>query len=122
MEINTNDLKQAVERMHHCTAQLMDAVAVSETFQGEPVWQGIVHVFELTGHPTATRCYAWSSPWEGSDKRRFFAVLHIPPITSAQDAVRAAIVHEYPDFSGVSLRPHRQGESANPFMKVLEMT
>jgi IS1 family transposase len=26
------------------------------------------------------------------------------------------------DFSGVSLRPHRQGESANPFMKVLEMT
>jgi hypothetical protein len=32
---------------------------------------------------------------EGSDKRRFFAVLHIPPITSTQDAVRAAIVQEY---------------------------
>jgi hypothetical protein len=29
-----------------------------------------------------------------SDKRRFFAVLHIPPITSPIDAVRAAIVAE----------------------------
>jgi hypothetical protein len=34
--------------------------------------------------------------WLGeSDKLRFFAVLHILPIISAQDAVRAAIVQEY---------------------------
>lgn len=59
------------------------------------VWEGVVHVFDLNGHPTATRAYAWSSPIEGSDKRRFFAVLHIPPITSPLEAVRAAIVHEY---------------------------
>jgi hypothetical protein len=95
MEITTNELKQAVERMHNCRATLVEVVPISETFQGQPVWQGIVHVFELTGHPTSTRCYAWSSPVEGSDKRRFFAVLHIPPITSAQDAVKAAIVQEY---------------------------
>jgi hypothetical protein len=42
----------------------------------------------------AKRAYAWSSPIEGSDKRRFFAVLHVPPITSPLDAVRAAIVAE----------------------------
>jgi hypothetical protein len=29
-----------------------------------------------------------------SDKRRFFAVLHQPPVTSPVDAVRAAIVAE----------------------------
>jgi hypothetical protein len=29
---------------------------------------------------------------KGSTKRRFLAVLHIPPITSPRDAVRAAIV------------------------------
>jgi hypothetical protein len=34
-----------------------------------------VQVFDLAGHPTATRAYAWSSPIEGSTKRRFFAVL-----------------------------------------------
>jgi hypothetical protein len=95
MEVHVDELKQAVEHMHECTAQLIEVVPVSEAFQGHPVWQGIVHVFDLTGHPTATRCYAWSSPIGESDKRRFFAVLHNPPITSAKDAVRAAIVQEY---------------------------
>ena len=53
-----------------------------------------MHVFDLTGHPTAKRAYAWSSPIEGSDKRRFFAVLHQEPVTSPVKAVRAAIVAE----------------------------
>jgi len=61
---------------------------------GSDVWEGVVHVFELSGHPTAVRAYAWSSPVEGSDKRRFFAVLHQGPIKSPADAVRAAIVAE----------------------------
>jgi hypothetical protein len=95
METTAKDLQIAVEHMHSCRAHLVEIVPVSETFQGRPVWQGIVHIFEIAGHPTATRCYAWSSPLEGSDKRRFFAVLHIPPIISAQDAVRVAIVQEY---------------------------
>jgi hypothetical protein len=30
-----------------------------------------------------------------STKRKFFAVLHVPPVTSAKDAVSAAIVQEY---------------------------
>jgi hypothetical protein len=67
---------------------------VNETFEGQPVWEGVVHVFELEGHPKATRAYAWSSPIEGSDKRRFLAVLHMGPIHSPVDAVRAAIVAE----------------------------
>jgi hypothetical protein len=39
--------------------------------------------------------YAWSSPIEGSTKRRFSAVLHIDRINSPLEAVRAAIVAEY---------------------------
>lgn len=50
-------------------------------------------VFDLVGHPAASVAYAWSSPIEGSDRRRFYAVvLGVPPINSAADAVRAAIV------------------------------
>ena len=54
-----------------------------------------MHVFDLAGHPTATRAYAWSSPIEGSTKRRFFAVLHTERINSPLEAVRAAIVAEH---------------------------
>ena len=73
----------------------MTAEAISEVFSEQPVWEGVVHVFDLEGHPTATRAYAWSSPIEGSTKRRFYAVLHVPPISSAAKAVRAAIVADY---------------------------
>jgi hypothetical protein len=99
-----SDLWRAVEQMHDCQATFLEEAVVNEWFQGKPVWQGIVHIFELTGHPTASRCYAWSFPIGESDKRRFFAVLHVPPITSAQHAVRAGIVQEY------RTDPHRRGE------------
>ena len=88
------DLRIAVERMHGGSAQLAQSVLVRETFEGKPVWEGVVHVFDLAGHPTSTRAYAWSSPIEGSIKRRFFAVLHSALINSPLEAVRAAIVVE----------------------------
>jgi hypothetical protein len=69
-------------------------VPVTKRHGGAVVWEGIVHVFQIHGHPKANQAYAWSSPIEGSDKRRFFAVLHLPPITSPVEAVQAAIVQE----------------------------
>ena len=44
------------------------------------------------GHPKAKRCYAWSFT-EGK-QTRFVTVLEIPPVESAQTAVRAAIAGE----------------------------
>jgi hypothetical protein len=73
-------LQTAVEAMQGGCASFVQSVPVRETFVGKTVWEGVVHVFDLAGHPTATRAYAWSSPIEGSTKRRFFAVLHQPPV------------------------------------------
>lgn len=95
IEIKIDQLKHAVESQHGGTATFAQSVPISEIFEGKPVWEGIVHVFDLSGHPNATRAYAWSSPIEGSNKRRFFAVLHMGAIKSPQDAVRAAIVAEH---------------------------
>ena len=94
-ERDSEQLRQVVEREHGCVSNHTNTERVSETFEGRTVWEGIVHVFDITGHPEATRCYAWSSPIEGSPKRRFYAVLEIPPVQSARDAVRAAIVAEH---------------------------
>ncbi len=95
IEVDTAQLKRAVEAQHGCTATLVQSVPVQETFEGKTVWDGVVHVFKIHGHPKASKAYAWSSPIEGSDKRRFFAVLHLPPVTSPVEAVRAAIVSEH---------------------------
>ena len=95
IDVDAQELKKAVESQHGCTATLAQSVPVKETFGGKTVWEGIVHVFKIYGHPQANQAYAWSSPIEGSDKRRFFAVLHRPPITSPVEAVRAAIIAEH---------------------------
>ncbi|MPY75995.1 MAG: hypothetical protein GEU87_17260 [Alphaproteobacteria bacterium] len=94
-EVGIEQLRQSVEHQHGGTASLVQSVPVDEHFDGKPIWQGVVHVFDLEGHPKAKRAYAWSSPIEGSEKRRFFAVLHMGGIKSPQDAVRAAIVAEH---------------------------
>src|SRR5258708_31874450 len=93
-EVDATELKSAIESQHGGTAMLAQSVPVKETHAGAVVWEGVVHVFDLKGHPTASRAYAWSSPIEGSDKRRFFGVLHQGPVKSPADAVRAAIVAE----------------------------
>jgi arginine utilization protein RocB len=94
MEVNTEELLRTVEHQHHCKARLVQSAPVKETHGEETVWEGVVHIFEIYGHDKATIAYAWSSPIEGSDKRRFFAVLHQGPVKSPVDAVRAAIVAE----------------------------
>ena len=82
-----------MESQHGGTATFVQAVPVHEVFEGKTVWDGVVHVFRLADHPHAKLAYAWS--YERDDgKRRFFAVIHVPPVTSPRDAVRAAIVAE----------------------------
>ena len=88
-------LKQAVEGLHNCKAKYKEKTHIKETFDGHLVWEGDVYIFDLKDHPTAKLAYAWSSPVEGSTKRRFYAVLHLKPVTSALDAVRASIANDY---------------------------
>ena len=93
--LDFEDLKNAVERLHSCKASHIEDITVIEKFGEKTVWSGIISVFEIKGHPKTTKCHAWSSPIEGSTKRRYFAILHIPPIDSPEKAVRAAIVYDH---------------------------
>ena len=54
----TKELKQAIECMHGGKATFSESVLVNETFEVKKVWDGVVDVFNLTGHPIATRAYA----------------------------------------------------------------
>ncbi len=91
---NRESLRRAVEGLHDCSAVFNAEIPVTETHDGKTVWDGVVHIFDLEGHPQAAICYAWSSPIDGSKKRRFFAILKLPPIDSAAAAVRASIVQD----------------------------
>ena len=84
-------LQDAIRQLHGVESTWLESVLVDETFEGAQVWKWEVQIFELVGHPNASRCYAWSEASTGV-RRRFFAVLHMPPVDSAVAAVRASIV------------------------------
>ena len=94
-----DELKDVIRRLHGAEATHVESVPVKETFQGKTVWEGIVEVFDLVGHPTAFRVYAWGHDTDDpKNPRRHVTVLHSHPIKSAEDAVKAAIVQEFRDF------------------------
>jgi hypothetical protein len=87
-----------VEQLHNCSAVHFSTVPVVELFEGQTVWKGNVEAFTLMGHPKTKRAYGWSEGKGG--KERFFAVLEIPPLKSAQDAVKASIVADIKKAKG----------------------
>lgn len=64
---------------------------VLELHEGCTAWAGEVQVFDLIGHASAARAYAWSHETNGG-RRKFYAVLHIQPVDSPVAAVRASII------------------------------
>jgi len=90
------ELRDVIRRLHGADAAHVESVPVKEVFRGKTVWDGVVEVFDLHGHPTASRVYAWAHDTDDPNKpRRHVTVLHGHPIESARQAVRAAIVEEF---------------------------
>lgn len=83
------ELKDAIELEHRCRAEHVRSVPVREMSGDEVAWEGIVQVFELVGHAVAKCCFAW--PYRSGGLRRVVTMLQVPPVTSPQSAVRAAL-------------------------------
>ena len=88
-------MRQVIQDLHGAPpAGTLAPSRCASLFRGEVVWDGVVEVFALSGHPNATQAYAWSH--ETADVgRRYVAVLQVPPVDSAGDTARAAIVAEH---------------------------
>lgn len=88
------ELQAAFLKLHGCDAVYLETVPVVEEFQGKVIWQGDVEVFDISGHPKATRGYGWGYVTGEGGGRRYFTILELPPVDSAQTAVKAAIMSE----------------------------
>ena len=86
-------LQNAIRSLNGCESGYVETVSVSESFhsfQSAKVWEGEVVVFDIHDHPEAKRAYAWSHTLEDGQTRHV-VVLEVPPVTSPQTAVQAAI-------------------------------
>ena len=90
------ELRDVIRRLHGADSRHVESLPIKESFQGKTVWDGIVEVFELRCHPTASKLYAWAHGTDDPERpRRHVTVLHSHPITSPVLAVRAAIIQEF---------------------------
>jgi hypothetical protein len=92
------ELRDVIRKLHGVESTHVTSVPVKETFNGETIWDGIVEVFQLHGHPKATHAYAWTHETDNPKQpRRSVTVLKIPPAVSPETAVRVAIMQELRD-------------------------
>ena len=89
------ELQDVIKRLHGVESRHLESVPIKEEFQGRTVWEGIVEVFELIGHPKAPKAYAWAYDTGDPKKPKHVTVLHLGPITSPLLSVRAAIIQEF---------------------------
>jgi hypothetical protein len=90
------ELKDVIRKLHGVESTHRESVPVKEVFNGETVWEGIVEVFDLIGHPKAATVYAWTNETgDPENPKHHVTVLHLGPIRSAAEAVKAAIVQEF---------------------------
>jgi hypothetical protein len=92
---HVDELREVILKLHGAEATHVESVPVKEAFQGQTVWEGVVEVFDLRGHPKANKAYAWMHDADTPKKKRHVTVLHLPPVTSPETAVRAVIIQEY---------------------------
>ena len=89
------ELRDVIRNLHNAKATHVESVHVTEVFQGKTIWDGMVEVFDLKGHPKTHRAYAWTHATDDpKHPRRSVTVLHIPPAISPQTAVQTAILQE----------------------------
>lgn len=89
-------LRRAVEAQYSCRATFSQTIPVRGNLRRKITQDIVVHVFDLEDQPEATRAFAWTSPVNGSDERRLFAVLQVGEVKTPLDAVRAVIAAEQP--------------------------
>ena len=78
-------LKNAIRARHDCDARYVITIPANHLPSNQSGWDGRIAVFELIGHPSAERCYAWTV--RKGHRNEFVTFLLLPPVDSPRAAV-----------------------------------
>jgi hypothetical protein len=86
-------LKKVVERSYRCSARECGTIQIHDRLCGELLWEGLVHEFELDGCPGGAKlAFAWVAAANPDDTPIAYTALAIPPVETADAAVRAVML------------------------------
>ena len=88
--VRLSEFRMAIRQILDCDADPIGAVELDVRRRSGEDWHGTVHVFEISGHPRASRCYAWPEPLNETS-----VIIRVVPqagrITSPERAVRSIL-------------------------------
>ena len=84
-------LEEAIRATHGCEPQYARTEIVPDMSGEQIPWGRFVRVFRLIDHPKARRCYAWT--YRQGEAKKSVTVLELPPVESAESAVKVAIAN-----------------------------
>lgn len=86
-------IQDAIGKGYHCKAKHIKTVPVYLKHEGQTMWEGEVEIFEVTGHPTAKKCYGWGFE-DKPGHTEFVTVLELSPVKSPETAVKAYLISQ----------------------------
>ena len=89
--IAMRELRWAIEAQYGCKAVPSREQTVHVRDGDRTLWYGTVTSFSLEGHPSASTAYGWYSVVPATGESEYFFALHGGPVTSPEEAVRAAM-------------------------------
>ena len=92
MSKRTKLIQYGFKQSFDVEATFIESVPVLEEFGGQVVWEGVVDVFAIQGHPHANRGYGWE--YEENGEKQTATILGVHPVDSPLAAVRAFIVSQ----------------------------
>ena len=84
---NVRSIQDAIKEMHGCESRHVETVPVIHGTVAERI---MVELFDVFGHATAKRAYAWQ--YRDGEEMKTIAVLENPAVKSAAGAVELIIV------------------------------
>src|SRR5262245_49654495 len=94
MKVSLDEFRVAIHQTQNCQAGCVaEIMEVTASVDGIAPWRGAVHVFEVSGHRSATHCFAWPSQLDPATTI-IHAVLKTGRTLSAEQAVRSVLRRE----------------------------
>lgn len=88
--IERDECRLALRQRYGCDAHFNTTVDVSIPLRGRAPWRGSVHVFDISGHPSATRGYALPRRMNARTMI-IHTVLESASVTAPEQAVRTVL-------------------------------
>jgi hypothetical protein len=89
--VRLSEFRMAIRQTLNCEVRsIAEVVHVRVQRDRGRAWDGMVHIFEISDHPKATRCYAWPDTLDAKTVI-IRTVLHSDKISSPQKAVRSVL-------------------------------